>query len=61
VVRIRVAALVLAGTIYAVRTFDPLAFAPRTVEACEHGGETGGTSEAGHAVEADEDGGDDNG
>lgn len=56
-----VAALVVGGTIYAVRTFDPLAFAPRSVEAYEHGGERGQTSAAAHDVEADEDGDNDDG
>lgn len=52
------AALVIAGSIYAVRTFDPLAFTPRSVQAYEHGSEVGQTSEAGREAEADEGGGD---
>lgn len=52
-------ALAAAGAIYAVRTFDSLAFTPRSVEAYEHGSETGRTNAAGYEVEADESGGDD--
>lgn len=52
------AALVVAGTVYAVQTFDPLAFTPRSVEAYEHRSEAEGTGEAGREVEADA-GGDD--
>jgi cytochrome b len=54
-----VAALGVGGTIYAVRTFDPLAFTPRSVEAYGQGSEMGQPTEAGHEVEADEEGGDD--
>lgn len=48
------AALVVASAIYALRTFDPLAFTPRSKEAYEDRGETGRMSAAGHETEAGE-------
>lgn len=54
-----VAALAVGGAIYGVQRLDPLAFTPRSAEAYEHGSESGRTSEVGHELEADEDGGDD--
>ena len=41
------AALVVAGSVYAVRTFDPLAFTRRSVEAYEHSAATGRTDATG--------------
>lgn len=53
------AALVVAGTVYAVRTFDPLAFTQRSVEAFDHGRETGARDTAGDAAQSYEEGGND--
>lgn len=52
-------ALVVAGTIYAVRKFDPLAFTPRSVEAYEDGSQIGRSIRIGHETETGEAGGHD--
>ncbi|MGZ8345789.1 MAG: cytochrome b/b6 domain-containing protein [Allosphingosinicella sp.] len=53
-----VAAAVLAGTIYFVQAYDPLAFTLRSAESYEHGAEAGRSQRGGGEHDADEEGGD---